>query len=377
MKKTLRTAYALISVFLLLSQLMIPVLASTNTASTYLSDEMYEKLSIIYNEAESFSVDRKALENAYVGSPISAYELVGGHAEILPSVFYPVISGSDILFFIIDNDGALTVFVDVEGSFTSGLSEVSDTNERVALLYDSTGCYAVSNSTARKITTFGQEIAYRDSFTDANQVAACVASENLILSTVSPKARIQRQRLTTVNNLSTLSVNREITDVSLYVSFVSQLINGNSSNICWAASIACIGNYLTDYSYTAVEVAQMFFSDHDYNHGVGIPNIGAAMYQSYGVYYRYYAQSAPDDSLLITNLNAGYPVYSSWSWMYNNQYGSHATVIRGIQQSTDCVFLMDPEYGFYVADRSSDTYSYTNVNGLVLTLDGYCSMLLG
>ena len=377
MKKTFRPASALISIFLLLSQLMIPTLAATNTASTYLSNEMYEKLSIIYNEAESVSVDREALENAYVGSPISAYELVGGHTKILPSVFYPVISESEILFFIIDNDGALTVFVDAEGAFTSGLSEFAKTNERVALLYDSTGCYVVSNSTLRKITTFGQEIAYRDSFSDVNHVAACVAKENLILSAVSPKAKIQRQKLTTTNNLSTLSVNREITDVSLYVSFVSQLINGNSSNICWAASIACIGNYLTDYSYTAVDVAQRFFSANDYNHGVEIIDIGAAMYQSYGVYYRYYAESAPDDSLLITNLNAGYPVYSSWSWMYNNQYGSHATVIRGIQQSTDCVFLMDPEYGFYVADRSADTYSYTNVNGLMLTLDGYCSMLLG
>lgn len=362
--------------FLMTFQLTIPALAAANTTSGLLSDEMYEKLRIVYNDAEGFSVDREALENACVGTPISAYELVDGAIEELPFVFYPVISGEEILLFIIDNEGALTVFVDAEGSFTAGLSAFINTPERIALLYDSTSCYAVTNKTAEKVISFGQEVSYRGAFSDTAQIMARTAEEDLTLSAVAPKSRVQSHRLTAADSPAAYSVNSEMTDVALIIPFVSQLIDGNPSSICWAAAIACIGNYLTDYSYTAVEIAQAYWcSEYDYNYGLDLPNIGSVLYNNYGIYYQYYGGSAPSDTLLITNLSNGYPVYSRWWYpIANGKIGLHATVIRGIHESAGSMFLMDPEYGFYVADRTSSSYSYTNANGLTLTLNGYCSM---
>ena len=74
---------------------------------------------------------------------------------------------------------------------------------------------------------------------------------------------------------------------------------------------------------------------------------------------------------LYNNINGGYPVLGKW----NRPNGIHFAVIRGISTGSH-VLVMDPEYGFNYADKSSGVYSYVSgYCGETLTLTGYGAKL--
>jgi len=135
------------------------------------------------------------------------------------------------------------------------------------------------------------------------------------------------------------------------------------------------GNYLTGDSRTAVQIAQSYHGN-NYNLPIYTVNVGAILHHNYSVYYYYYGLSAPSETLVVTNLQQDFPVYSKWGWTNGNKIGDHIGVIRGINQSANSIFVMDPEFGFAIASKSSGLYTYVSAySGVTLTLNGYCAMI--
>ena len=167
----------------------------------------------------------------------------------------------------------------------------------------------------------------------------------------------------TYSGIATYS-NNDYQSATLSVSVVSQL---PYSNICWAASVACIGNYLTSSSYTAVDVAKTVYGT-NFNQTASAETALGALKNIYGVGYTYHV-SVPSDDTIYNNLSKGYPIYSLWSY----SSGNHATVIRGVLTNS-YVMVMDPEFGFTTAWKNSGVYSYVSgYSGVTLELFAYGS----
>ena len=363
MKKCVKSCLSLVIVVLSVFQFGCPVIAHAAPPEYNFSERLNSLLAAVYDDAEGFGLDRDELAGASLGTAIFGYELVSGRLQKLDYTYYPIISNGKILFFAIDDGNGLSL----TECYAKELSVYVNKNIPIALIYDRENCYVVTKEDAEMLVTFGDPITSRDTFSTPTQVVEYAGIFDAALTTVRSEKSISIEP-----SVATVSVN---TDVSLLVPFVSQH-PPEDSLICWAASIACIGNYLTGKSYTAVDIAQSLYGTNNYNKSTTMENIGPILHHNYTVYYDYYGYGkAPSESLLVNNISKGYPVYARW-W-YENRNGTkgyHATVIRGIYQSVNAVFIMDPEYGFSVGEKSNGTFTYVSaIVGNTLTLDGYCS----
>lgn len=144
--------------------------------------------------------------------------------------------------------------------------------------------------------------------------------------------------------------------VSCTISSVSQQYP-TYKNLCWAASVACIGNKLKSMSKTAYNVASAYNPESPDTAGY-LSDATSALSKVYGVtYYKYTA--CPSDNRIISNVSSGYPVYGQ----FTGGSISHAVVIYGISATGGYITIMDPfkpaTYTVYVAyDSANARYSY-------------------
>lgn len=143
-----------------------------------------------------------------------------------------------------------------------------------------------------------------------------------------------------------------------------------ADRICWAASVASIGNYRTSNNYTAQYVAQQHFGT-DYNQ-YGNLSLSMDMLRSiYGVSYQFYSNyETIDDDKIYRNLSEGYPLFGRWE---TGSTAKHQTVIRGLNVTLGRLYLMDPEIGYVQASKQGGNYSYVGASGNTLTFMGYAS----
>lgn len=140
------------------------------------------------------------------------------------------------------------------------------------------------------------------------------------------------------------------------VPFVSQ---DPPSNMCWAASIASITNFLKGTNYTAFSVAQKWYNttvraDYDKKLKAGLEK---DVLKKYDISYTY-KNKIPSDSIILKNIRSGYPIYATFR-SEKNTY--HAVVIYGINITGGYIYIMDPEYGF-IGSGSSNSVGRTYVN---------------
>ena len=155
--------------------------------------------------------------------------------------------------------------------------------------------------------------------------------------------------------------------IRLDVDFVSQnlaYLGISESRICWAASAACIINYLNGTSLSAERVAKNHLGSGNFNEGIIFTTIDTVL-DDYGITYTC-RNSLTSDSIILTNLTSGYPIASNWT---PTNTTSHTCVIYGLNTIAGYCYLMDPEVGFTSAVAGSNNYHYTNtINGATYTL---------
>jgi hypothetical protein len=151
--------------------------------------------------------------------------------------------------------------------------------------------------------------------------------------------------------------------ISLNVSFVTQ---NPPSLYCWASAAACVGNYLTGYNLSGMNVAAYLYGIYNYNQGADGWTSISTMNSIYGTSY-IYQQPAPPTSVITDSLFSGKLLFTSWSGTYG-----HACVIYGINVIGGYIYIMDPEYGFASAVPYANTYIYTSLySGGILSVTGY------
>lgn len=347
MKKTLSFLLAIVVII----TLSVPAFASSD------SDINSAIVSAVNSYVSDMIGTDGALSNtndiSYMAA-INAYEYVNGAFNKLDFELYPIIAGAQIVAYA-------TVYESAEGltvaQITKGNTFQLSIGSSAVILYDCTACYTFDGTYLRKNSENAIAIDYRDDLTQ-------IALEDLNELVLSPVA-----------NATPISISHRRSSIvyTCSVPIKSQLIdaNGNtvdSSDICWAASIASIGQYLVPtINKTAVEVAQYVFGS-DYNHGASTQVSLGALSGIYDVIYGYFAMS-PTSSKIVSNLSAGYPMFGSFTY----SDGRHAVVIYSINLTDGYIRVMDPQFGYQTCYlNSSGVYSYVSVaSGVLLTADHY------
>lgn len=226
----------------------------------------------------------------------------------------------------------------------SGLFE-----EEIALLYDKEDAYIITKETSRVLYNYGYSIETRDVFVEDNNYA-----RNDVV-------------YTKLSKVACLDYRPNMTRASSAYLSVPMVYQGENTDICWAASMACIGNYLTSSNYSAEDVARAYYGNEDWNRGATTSQAVAALYQVYNVEYEK-RENVPSDTVLYSNLLEGYPIYAYW----DANGLKHATVIRGIVTGS-YIQIMNPASSFMVAYKSGDTYTYVGVNSSVTNILQHCA----
>lgn len=224
--------------------------------------------------------------------------------------------------------------------------------DEFAVIYDVQSSYLYDGVRLIKLRDVGITVESRVEVTEENLLDAAIVLNNIDTDYV-------LEYTTNVSNARTPVY------YSCNVSFVSQ---NPPSNICWAASAACIANYLRGTNYTAVSVARGWFGT-NYNQLLELGYEDDVLAQC-GVSYTYKHQ-VPSGGVIFNNIYNGYPVQATFRWTSGSEIGYHDVVIYGINSIAGYLYVMDPEFGF-----SSTTYTasighryVSEYSGVTLTLN--------
>lgn len=339
----------------LISSVLVVVILTTLTFSvSAISESPRSKIISTLQNIECMKEDMGLagviFNTLYIAKPMYTYEYTS-RGWIQNNVIYPLLSNGILTAWAIslDKNG------DDEYQITTELVEEVKTvlaeQTSFTLLYDDTSCYLYDGSTAHFLKKSGMQLTNR---------IAWIQDTSILPDNV---------KLTDIADAEPLGyMAKKSTYVQTYqecpVSFVSQ---NPPSEMCWAASIACIVNYKKGKSYTAVDVAKKHFGNTDYDKKISASEAAGIFFKNYLLLYTY-KQQKPGDGVIGHNIQKDFPVFARFA---SSSGTYHAVVICGINIVSGYIKIMDPEFGFCSATVSKAGYQYVSANsGATLTFDG-------
>lgn len=281
------------------------------------------------------------LEMVTIGERIHSYIYINKSFEEHYS-FYPLIYNHSLIALAILVDEDENIY-QITTSLVDEINSAVEKDESFALLYDSDSCYMYGEEKGlRLLDNFEMEIPERDSLKNKKNISdfSKIELSNMDLETGKGFSSIFRAKTQTYYGTQAY--------YKCDVKYVSQ----SKFNICWAASIACIVNYLKGTNLTALEVAQS--NGINLNNGLSAEGQEAIL-RKYGVAYTY-ANRFPSNSVILRNIKAGYPIKAGFQ--SNGNY--HAVVVYGVNLPAGYISLMDPQIGYETAVQYSNGYKYVS-----------------
>lgn len=318
---------------------------ATAAEKSFSTDPRTKTLSNISNlldsvliEPEAYGLSTSDFTNLSLGEQIPTYRVESRGLTETETYLYPLYSNNKLIAHITSfyHNGVLN-----SGFSTALATAMSNLPNKVtahAIVYDYAGTNIVWEN--------GTALAYE--CTDVS-----LSSMDTLPSTISIA-------LSTTNEANTIPVSYSPTSAAnsrgsgYAVMSVYRYYQGSSS-LCWAYSVASIGNTLSGAElHSGVSIARALHGD-DYNHGATAAQAINTLNDSYtGIYYtvRTASNSTLTESVAYDFIDAGYPIY-----MHHHITGhNHATVLRLINTSTKIFGIMNPATGSY------ETYSYSGTD---------------
>lgn len=304
-----------------------------------------EAIQYVASDTTSYGFSEANFENLQIAAAIPAYEYKNGVFNQIWE-YYPIIDGNHIVAL------AINVFDDkytIETSLAKNIDQIGFSD--IALIYDSQGVYLYNGYDVVLLGYSGIIAPERDTMD--------LCSDDVAFS------RISTADITKTMSLGYIE-NRDLLGPPNYYSCgVSYVPQAPYSNLCWAATVACIKNCLSGTTLTAGDVSMAYFETSYVVDSTASPSQVASFMQIiYSMSYTF-GNYVPSDSVLVTNISNGYPIYGSFAY----SGGYHATTIYGVNAITGYISVMDPTYGVATALRNGTTYTYVNsYSGFTLSL---------
>lgn len=327
------------------------------SATTMYSSDIFGISNAVYEAEESkfeLRIEDINFCNLSFSDSIIAYDYTD-NGFVFNSEFFPIKSDNDLIGWVIKTNFNSEAIYQFSVAYIDYVRDNIDENTSFAIIYDYSNCYLYDGTTLNKIGDITLQVDTRDT------ILSAAALDFSSVELKSYKNNYSLQYNSNSNN------SRAQTYISCNVSYVSQ---NPPSNICWAASVACISNYVYGTNRTAISVAQYWYGTTNYNRGLPA-NEHDDVLRAYSLNYTYYYQ-IPSDSVIYRNINIGYPILAR----FITSSSAHAVVIYGINITGGYIFVMDPEYGFTRANYSSaNGYYYVSAySGVTLTLESAACM---
>ena len=293
-------------------------------------------------------------EELSVAEPIYTY-VYTADGFVQNNILYPLKENGILVAWAVPLEDGQTTDFQITTLLVEEVNTVLTENMAFALVYDYANCYLYDGSTYHLLK--------QNSLVVEGRSVLQPGADSL------PDAYLQLTDINASTDLAYTSpvMTRVQTYYSCPVSFVSQL-TVPESQICWAASIACIVNYKKETSLSAVRVAQDYFGTSvydDFNQGLAPGKEESILRWDYFLWYTNKNQ-VPSDGVISHNIREDFPIFASFRV---SNGGGHAVVICGIDTIKGYIKIMDPEIGFCSATVSSSGYQYYRSDvGLTLTL---------
>lgn len=345
-KKSKKIIVLLLSVVLIFS-LNVSVLASDviNENTSHINATL-KSVECIKDQLGFSGID---FEELSYSNSIFAYDYTDG-GIVYNSEFIPLLYRDELVAWVIKTEDSIYQF---STALVDEINEILVNNMQFAIIYDIDTSYLYDGEYLYPLAEVSLLVEDRVELENAQVLEAF----EVLLGCINNSTDLQYT--STINNARTPIY------YSCNVSFVTQ---EPPSNMCWAASAACIANYLNGTNLTAADVAKSWYDTtiySEYNYGLTI-GLQDDVLEEYGIDYIYRNQ-VPSDGIIFDNIYNGYPVQATFEW----SNGYHDVVIYGINTIGGYIYIMDPEFGF--CEATYELYGgYTYVSGysgVTLTLD--------
>lgn len=299
-----------------------------------------ETIEIIRND---LALKNVAFETVLVGEPIQAYEINTSGLNRIRE-YYPLFENDKLI-------ALATLVSDDIYQISTQLCEELDVykGSNIALLYDVDTCYIVCGENDYepicKFTPYGDT---RIKLNTSNRY-------NISLTYLQPNAVVPYVPIDAERGVTAY--------IACNVSFVPQ----TTSNICWAASMAMIDNYLNSHTYTAESMAKYIRGSILWDNPLNITQTAGYYRTKLSLFYDERASLSAADSNIFYNISNSYPIHAQFSV---SNGANHVVVIYGVNATSGYITLKDPEYGTITCYSTGGVYSYVRVdNSYTYTMD--------
>ncbi len=312
--------------------------SSSSNAENNDNAEIIELLRVIEGQKETYGLEIVDFSLIKIGNVISVYDFVNDEF-VFSRDAYP-------LFYLDELVAVVYKLDDSRFQMTNGLAGVINSlnKKEIAIVYDAQGCHIYDGESFNLIVNStendGTKDVLRDGL-DCSGISLTDLSEREMLGyTAQPQSRIQ---------------------INWYcgVTYVTQNPYGQ---IYWAATTACISNYLTGSSYTAEGIAKDY-----YNSNVeAVFNQCIENFEELRILNEYIGDTieyvgvggVPSDNCILGNIRNKYPIYAVFR---ASVYSYHATTIYHYALSgAGYISIMDPQIGEVMMERGANGYSYVS-----------------
>ncbi len=327
-----------------------------------------EAFHLIEPVKENYGFTDEDLTSMELAAPINTYECTSEGVSFLRR-YVPLLCDNILKAWAIEAVDDNNVFYQISTAYIDEINSATDNTTAFALIYDRESCYMFDGSDMRKLGSY-EEIGGRSVLT--NDV---LETADIELNSICEACELRYTNRSTVYG----AVPPETT-YKCDVSYITQ--NGYSSKyLCWAATIACIVNYVYDINLTAYDVytyTKVVNSSLIDNNGSVSDNNITEVLQLNGLYYQYKAY-VPAISNIETNIKNGYPIFGIFTYYDKGVLTGHACAIYGCTKSNvsdygHCIYVMDPAYDFATAQYNSGTYKFVSgSSGITISLTNVVS----
>ncbi len=330
---------SIISSICLFLILCLPAYAFGQDAEKDIKQNTYEKINDALNYVEldkkQFGLERIDFYSLETSSPIQMYEVSHGTISRIGET-YPIFSSGKMVALATSPDGSNYC---IETYLAKAIQKTEI--QKIALIYDSDEVFLYDGIKLISLCKNPEIMVDRNNFIDKR----LIDHSSILVSDTNNRILLKYGGSKKQNRSNYYSC-----DVSL----VSQK---GYANLCWAATVACIKNYISGTSWTVHTVSKGYFqTTYTVDATVETSSVANFMQNKCSMPYTYH-NSVPSDNTILSNIIGGYPIYGSFYVSPNNLW--HAGTIYGINVVSGYISVKDPLRGTVSAISNGSTYVYT------------------
>lgn len=343
----------ILSIILIFSVSAVSTNAGTDKASDI--DGIISSLNAVEPVKEQMGLSGVDFYELTYSDSVMAYDYTD-EGLVFNSEFIPIKYEERVIGWVIKKLSDGEIFYQFTTAFAQEVNRIADDDTEFAIIYGYDASYLYDGKEIYTIGKVSIPVEGRSVLEGSEQIEG----KNVILQSISSSYEL---------SYSNPYLNARLpVYFSCNVKYVSQPKN---SKLCWAASAACIVNYLKNMDLNAEAVAIKWCGTTKYDEYNCYLDVGLEddVLDKYDVSYTYKKQM-PSSNVLLVNIKGGYPVLGTF--LNKATYIAHDVVIYGTNIMSGVIYIMDPEYGFSSTSTSvSNVYTYVSpVSGATLTLYG-------